>query len=91
LSFFLSSLLSLFFQDEEIYATQKVLDSSGFPMPNFGNLGVSLRAELHELDHDNTGAKTPELVLGEEESDEDDPSNTIEHGMYTFFARYICF
>ncbi|KAI8340669.1 Rho GTPase activation protein [Chlamydoabsidia padenii] len=48
-------------------------------MPNFGSLGVSLRAELHELEHDNNGAKTPELVIGEEESDEEDLTQTSVH------------
>ncbi|KAI8100025.1 Rho GTPase activation protein [Halteromyces radiatus] len=41
-------------------------------MPNFGTLGVSLKAELQEYDDDPQGAKTPELVNGEDESDEED-------------------
>ncbi|ORZ24649.1 hypothetical protein BCR42DRAFT_366127 [Absidia repens] len=76
--------LFLFLLDEELNATQKVLDSSGKPMPNFGSLGVSLRAELQDYDDDRRGAKTPELMNGEEESDEEDLVQTEECSKYAF-------
>lgn len=59
---------------------------AGVPMPNFMNVGHSLRRELNESDEDDDFnqylqidsevpliLKTPELIIEEEESDVDSP------------------
>ena len=71
--------------DEELSATQRHLDMSGVPMPNFMNIGSSLRRELNEeeeADHQITGnhntynalayhIDTTDLII-EEESDSEE-------------------
>lgn len=64
--------------DEELMATQRHLDMSGVPMPNFMNVGYSLNRELNEggenddykylqLESIPFNLKTPELIIEEEE------------------------
>lgn len=72
--------------DEELSTTQRHLDMAGVPMPNFMNVGHSLRRELNESDEDDDFnqylqidfrvpfiLKTPELIIEEEESDPETP------------------
>ncbi|KAG0186396.1 hypothetical protein DFQ28_007927 [Apophysomyces sp. BC1034] len=81
----------LHFTNEELYETQRVLDSYGVAMPNFKNVGTSLRQELNEeFDHntyqfqqidipgftDGIPAPTPELIV-EEDSDTDEEEERI--------------
>ncbi|CAO3680444.1 unnamed protein product [Rhizopus microsporus] len=75
------------FTNEELSTTQRHLDMAGVPMPNFMNVGHSLRRELNESDEDDDFnqylqidsrvpfiLKTPELIIEEEEeSDVDSP------------------
>lgn len=58
--------------------TQRHLDMSGVPMPNFMNIGNSLRRELNEDFDDGENnmmgnlphlLQTPDLIIEEEESD----------------------
>lgn len=78
--------MRLFFfkkKDEELSKTQRHLDMSGLPMPNFMNIGHSLRLELNETDDKENDdkrlqresvsfdLKTPDLIIEEEESDMD--------------------
>lgn len=70
-------------KDEELSKTQRHLDMSGLPMPNFMNVGHYLRLELNETDDKENGdkclqresfsydLKTPDLIIEEEESDMD--------------------
>lgn len=79
-------LLTYVYTGEELSTTQRHLDMAGVPMPNFMNVGHSLRRELNESDDDDdynqylqidSGVpfilKTPELIIEEEESDVDSP------------------
>ncbi|KAG1495134.1 hypothetical protein G6F46_001406 [Rhizopus delemar] len=74
------------FTSEELSTTQRHLDMSGVPMPNFMNVGHSLRRELNENNEDEDYRylqidsipfilKTPELII-EEEEDSDLESST---------------
>lgn len=63
------------FTNEELRATQKTLDSSGVVMPNFMNVGSSLRRELNEdfdeeFDFSRDGPTTPDLIIEEDEDSE---------------------
>lgn len=76
----------MFLLGEELSTTQRHLDMSGVPMPNFMNVGHSLRRELNENNEDEDYRylqidsipfilKTPELII-EEEEDSDLESST---------------
>ncbi|KAG0183108.1 hypothetical protein DFQ29_009806 [Apophysomyces sp. BC1021] len=74
------------FTNEELNATQRILDLSGVTMPNFKNVGFSLRKEMYEefgLDYQRspttTFLTTPELIV-EEYEDEDDEEETDSEG-----------
>ncbi|KAG1124154.1 hypothetical protein G6F42_009887 [Rhizopus arrhizus] len=56
--------------DEELSATQRHLDMSGITMPNFMNVGSSLRRELNELEDEDYITNVPDLIIEEEEEEE---------------------
>ncbi|KAL9554811.1 hypothetical protein PS6_003200 [Mucor atramentarius] len=58
------------FTNEELSATQRHLDMSGITMPNFMNVGSSLRRELNELEDEDYITNVPDLIIEEEEEEE---------------------
>lgn len=50
--------------DEELTVTQRHLDMSGVPMPNFMNIGSSLRRELNEEGDDADDNYSLKHILG---------------------------
>ncbi|CEP08000.1 hypothetical protein [Parasitella parasitica] len=58
------------FTNEELSATQRHLDMSGIAMPNFMNVGSSLRKELNEQnDEEEYTINVPDLIIEEEEGE----------------------
>jgi Ras GTPase-activating-like protein IQGAP2/3 len=67
------------FLDEELSATQRHLDMSGIAMPNFMNVGSSLRRELNEEEEEEDyTVHVPDLIIEEELSDSEQSHSSIE-------------
>ncbi|RCI02950.1 hypothetical protein CU098_004255, partial [Rhizopus stolonifer] len=89
------------FTNEELMATQRHLDMSGVPMPNFMNVGYSLNRELNEggenddykylqLESIPFNLKTPELIIEEEEdSDLESPDDMSPEAIKQYWEDEI--
>ncbi|KAI8639558.1 hypothetical protein BD408DRAFT_371421 [Parasitella parasitica] len=80
------------FTNEELSATQRHLDMSGVAMPNFKNVGSSLRRELNEQNGQNEDddymINVPDLIIEEEEEfseSEQSESSTTEEELFEIY------